>query len=54
MLKDIYPKMMIDASGAGQAVNWAQLLSMGSYAVLIGVPICTLIKAKYFNKHMKA
>ncbi len=54
ILKDIYPAIAVDARGNPAEINWAQLLNIGSYAVLIGVPICSTIIALYFNKKLKA
>jgi len=45
--KDIYP------AATGNALNWAQLLEIGAYIVLVGVPICVAVMVGYFNKHLK-
>ncbi|MEM9419421.1 MAG: DUF5690 family protein [Planctomycetota bacterium] len=45
--KDIYPAF------TGGTLDWAQLLSIGAYIVLVGVPICVAVMIGYFNKHLK-
>ncbi len=44
--KDIYPVV------TGATLDWAQVLDIGAYVVLIGVPICVVVMICYFNRHL--
>ena len=44
---EIYP------AATGNTLDWAQLLSVGAYIVLFGVPLCVAVMVGYFNKHLK-
>lgn len=40
-------------AATGHTLDWAQLLGIGAYIVLVGVPICVAVMIAYFNKHLK-
>ncbi|XAL98330.1 DUF5690 family protein [Phycisphaeraceae bacterium D3-23] len=44
---EVYPAV------TGNTLDWAQLLGVGAYIVLVGVPLCVAVMIAYFNKHLK-
>jgi len=45
--KYVYPE------ATGNELNWAQLLAIGAYIVLVGVPLCVAVMIAYFRNHLK-